>query len=84
MSYQVIDTTAGLEQAMKLLKPAMKGMPGRRRFLARYNALCRQMANLVMLLDDGHAYFDDDSKIARKQKIATTAVKNAVTEVKAA
>lgn len=82
MSYEVADTTAGLNEAMKILGDALKGMPDRRRFLSTYNNLARRMSMLIMDMDDGRAYFNEDGKAARRQKTAAKATKAAKAAVK--
>lgn len=76
MSYQSLDTAAGLSQAMKLIQPAMKGMPGRHQYLRRYKMLSQHIAKLIMDIEDGHQYFNPDSKFKKAQKAATEMVVN--------
>lgn len=77
MSYQVMDTTEGLSQAMKLIKPAMKGMPARQRYMREYNDLRRKIAMLIMSIEDGHNHFHPDGQAAKAQKKADQFMKTA-------
>lgn len=70
MSYQVRDTTDGLNQAMKLVKPAMKGMPNKSSYLGAYDDMRRKVAMLIMSITDGEEFFDPDGKTRRNQKVA--------------
>jgi hypothetical protein len=68
MSYQVSDTYDGIDQAMRLLRSSMKGMPERHRYMKQYDDLRRAVAVLLVLLEEAAPWLEE----TREANQATT------------
>ncbi|GIM87893.1 hypothetical protein [Salinispora arenicola] len=62
MSYRVSDTYDGIDQAMRLLRRSMKGMPQRYRYMKQYDDLRRAVAVLVILLEEAAPWLEETDK----------------------
>ena len=70
-SYQISDTYDGIDQAMRLMRSAMKGMPERHRYMRHYDDLRRSVAVLLVLLEEATPWMEE----TRDAKQATTRAK---------
>ena len=78
MSYRIDDTYDGIDQAMRLLRRSMKGMPERYRYMKQYDDLRRKVAVLLVLLEDAEPWMEETEKAKR----ATTLAKKMLTSVR--
>ncbi|KAB1946488.1 hypothetical protein F8271_06520 [Micromonospora sp. ALFpr18c] len=62
MSYRVSDTYDGIDQAMRLLRGSMKGMPERYRYMKHYDDLRRAVAVLLILLEEAAPWMEETDK----------------------
>ncbi|GIJ22378.1 hypothetical protein [Micromonospora lutea] len=72
MSYRISDTYDAIDQAMRLLRRSMKGMPQRYRYMKHYDELRRQVAVLLILLEEATPWMEET---ARAKKATTVAKK---------
>lgn len=70
MSYRITDTYDGIDQAMRLLRRSMKGMPERRRYMKQYDELRRSVAVLLILLEDATPWMEETAQAKRATKVA--------------
>jgi|GEM_PF-3611404 len=66
----VQDATDAVDKAMKLVRPAMKGMPNRQAYMDTYDKARNKVAYLLLVVSDGEKHFDPDAKLRRKQQAA--------------
>ncbi|TDB81567.1 hypothetical protein [Micromonospora sp. KC721] len=78
MSYRISDTYDGIDQAMRLLRRSMKGMPERYRYMKHYDELRRSVAVLLILLEEATPWMDETDKA----KQATTTAKKMLAAVR--
>lgn len=78
MSYQIDDTYDAIDQAMRLLRKSMKGMPERHRYLRHYDELRRSVAVLLVLLEEAAPWMDE----TREAKQATNRAKKMIEAVR--
>jgi hypothetical protein len=71
MSYRISDTYDGVDQAMRLLRRSMKGMPERHRYMKHYDELRRAVAVMLILLEELTPWMEETEKAKR----ATSAAK---------
>ncbi|ROT25622.1 hypothetical protein [Micromonospora sp. HM5-17] len=71
MSYRISDTYDGVDQAMRLLRRSMKGMPERHRYMKHYDELRRAVAVMLILLEELTPWMEETEKAKR----ATTTAK---------
>ncbi|TDB74275.1 hypothetical protein [Micromonospora sp. KC723] len=72
MSYRISDTYDGVDQAMRLLRRSMKGMPERYRYMKHYDELRRAVAVLLILLEEATPWMEETDKA---KQATTTAQK---------
>ncbi|MBW4703331.1 MULTISPECIES: hypothetical protein [unclassified Micromonospora] len=70
MSYRVTDTYDGVDQAMRLLRRSMKGMPERYRYMKHYDELRRSVAVLLILLEEATPWLEETDKAKRATTLA--------------
>ncbi|MEH1012463.1 hypothetical protein V6U90_04970 [Micromonospora sp. CPCC 206060] len=70
MSYQINDTYDGIDQAMRLLRRSMKGMPERQRYMRHYDELRRSVAVLLILLEEATPWMEETAKAKRATTVA--------------
>ncbi|WP_194821605.1 hypothetical protein [Micromonospora sp. S-DT3-3-22] len=70
MSYRVTDTYDGVDQAMRLLRRSMKGMPERYRYMKNYDELRRAVAVLLVLLEEATPWLEETDKAKRATTLA--------------
>lgn len=70
MSYRISDTYDGVDQAMRLLRRSMKGMPERYRYMKHYDELRRAVAVLLILLEDATPWMEETDKAKRATTLA--------------
>ncbi|MEV6797420.1 hypothetical protein AB0M91_03625 [Micromonospora rifamycinica] len=70
MSYRVTDTYDGVDQAMRLLRRSMKGMPERYRYMKHYDELRRAVAVLLVLLEEATPWLEETDKAKRATTLA--------------
>ena len=70
-SYQISDTYDGIDQAMRLMRSSMKGMPDRQRYMRHYDDLRRSVAVLLILLEEATPWMEE----TREAKQATSYAK---------
>ncbi|MER5335929.1 hypothetical protein [Micromonospora sp. NPDC002717] len=78
MSYQISDTYDGIDQAMRLMRSSMKGMPERYRYMRHYDELRRAVAVLLVLLEEAAPWMDE----TREAKESTTLAKQMLAGVR--
>ena len=78
MSYQISDTYDGIDQAMRLLRTSMKGMPERYRYLRHYDELRKSVAVLLVLLEEAAPWMEE----TREAKESTTRAKEMFSAVR--
>ncbi|MFI0792006.1 hypothetical protein ACH4OY_04780 [Micromonospora rubida] len=70
MSYRISDTYDGVDQAMRLLRRSMKGMPERYRYMKHYDELRRAVAVLLILLEESTPWMEETEKAKRATTLA--------------
>jgi hypothetical protein len=70
MSYRISDTYDAIDQAMRLLRRSMKGMPQRYRYMKHYDELRRQVAVLLILLEEATPWMEETEKAKRATVLA--------------
>ncbi|WP_428962594.1 hypothetical protein [Micromonospora fluostatini] len=70
MSYRVGDTYDAVDQAMRLLRKSMKGMPERYRYMKHYDELRRAVAVLLILLEEAAPWMEETEKAKRATALA--------------
>ena len=78
MGYQISDTYDAIDQAMRLLRRAMRGMPERHRYIRHYDDLRKSVAVLLLLLEETAPWMDE----TREAKQATTRAKQLLAAVR--
>ncbi|MFJ6200224.1 hypothetical protein [Micromonospora sp. NPDC092111] len=69
-SYRISDTYDGVDQAMRLLRRSMKGMPERYRYMKHYDELRRAVAVLLILLEEATPWLEETEKAKRATTLA--------------
>ncbi|GAA2216789.1 hypothetical protein ACFY2R_10450 [Micromonospora olivasterospora] len=69
-SYRISDTYDGIDQAMRLLRRSMKGMPERYRYMKHYDELRRAVAVLLILLEEATPWMEETEKAKRATAVA--------------
>jgi len=70
MSYRISDTYDGVDQAMRLLRRSMKGMPERQRYMKHYDELRRSVAVLLILLEEAAPWLEETDQAKRATTLA--------------
>ncbi len=70
MSYRISDTYDAIDQAMRLLRRSMKGMPQRYRYMKHYDELRRQVAVLLILLEEAAPWMEETEKAKKATTLA--------------
>lgn len=70
MSYQIDDTFDAIDQAMRLLRKSMQGMPERHRYIRQYDELRRSVAVLLILLEEATPWMEETEKAKRATTVA--------------
>lgn len=78
MSYQISDTYDAIDQAMRLLRSSMRGMPERHRYMRHYDELRRSVAVLLVLLEEATPWLEE----TREAKQATSRAKKMLASVR--
>ncbi|GAA2509954.1 hypothetical protein [Pilimelia columellifera] len=78
MAYQISDTYDSIDQAMRLMRSSMKGMPQRYRYLRHYDELRRSVAVLLVLLEEAGPWMDE----TREAEKSTTRAKQMLAAVR--
>ncbi|MFG1886467.1 hypothetical protein ACGFIR_01150 [Micromonospora sp. NPDC049051] len=69
-SYRVSDTYDAIDQAMRLMRSSMKGMPERHRYMRHYDDLRRSVAVLLILLEEAAPWMDETEKAKQSTNLA--------------
>lgn len=78
MSYQISDTYDAIDQAMRLLRSSMRGMPERHRYMRHYDELRRSVAVLLVLLEEATPWLEE----TREARRATSRAKKMLASVR--
>ncbi|MFI7022783.1 hypothetical protein ACIBMZ_08715 [Micromonospora sp. NPDC049900] len=70
MSYRISDTYDAIDQGMRLLRRSMKGMPERYRYMKHYDELRRQVAVLLILLEEATPWMEETDKAKKATALA--------------
>ncbi len=68
--YRISDTYDSIDQAMRLLRRSMKGMPERYRYMKHYDELRRAVAVMLILLEDATPWMEETEKAKRATAVA--------------